>query len=253
MKTRLLVIIGIIVIVSSGSFVILFQTQLTNSDETHLSSLLNGDSLCFDSFDEEPAEICYSLDELETYSCSRPILEHLAQYSNLLDANAPELFYIEWPSLPNNISEKDYDVCIEFLNSVRLPLKQENESLHVTDSLTISNVERDAKLAAGYKLYPGVGWVHPDDLGIQKPIYIDNPNNPGELVLDLDAMIKAVESKQERTPPVEPDTGEFRYGQQECHYTDANGEQNFCIVEGWTKPASELDCEEICKPPPTKE
>jgi len=51
----------------------------------------------------------------------------------------------------------------------------------------------------------------------------------------------------------EPDTGEFRYGQQECHYTDANGEQNFCVVEGWTKPASELDCEEICKSPPTKE
>ncbi len=53
-------------------------------------------------------------------------------------------------------------------------------------------------------------------------------------------------------PELEPDTGEFRYGQQECHYTDANGEQNFCVVEGWTKPASELDCEEICKPPPTK-
>jgi len=128
MKTRLLIIIGIIAIVSAGSFVILFQTQLTNSDETHLSLLLNGNSLCFDSFDEEPVEICYSLDELGTYRCSIPILEHLAQYSNLLDADAPELFYIEWPSLPNNISEKDYDACVEFLNSVRLPLKQENEN-----------------------------------------------------------------------------------------------------------------------------
>jgi hypothetical protein len=56
----------------------------------------------------------------------------------------------------------------------------------------------------------------------------------------------------ERSPPPEPDTGEFRYGQQECHYTDTNGEQNSCIVEGWTKSSSELDCEEICKPPPTK-
>ena len=123
MKTRLLIIIGIIAIVSTGSFVTLFQTQLTNSDETHLSSLLNGDSLCFDSFDEESVEICYSLNELGTYGCSMPLLEYLAQYSNLLDADAPELFYIEWTSLPNNISEKDYDACIEFLNSVRLPLK----------------------------------------------------------------------------------------------------------------------------------
>lgn len=54
------------------------------------------------------------------------------------------------------------------------------------------------------------------------------------------------------SPIPEPDTGEFRYGKQECHYTDVNGESDFCIVEGWTKPASELDCEEICKPPPEK-
>jgi len=204
MKTRLLIIIGIITIVSAGSFVILFQTQLTNSNETHLSSLLKGDSLCFDSFDEEPVEICYSLDELETYSCSISLLEYLAQYSNLLDADFTGLFYIEWPSLPNNISEKDYDACIEFLNSIRLPLKQENESLQVTDSLTIPNAERDAKLAAGYKLYPGVGWVHPDDQGSQKPIYGDNPNNPGELVLDIDAMIKEYNLDQEINAPVYP-------------------------------------------------
>ena len=181
---------GIIAIVSSGSFVILFQTQLTNSDETHLSSLLNGDSLCFDSFDEESVDICYSLDELKTYRCSIPILEHLAQYSNWLDSDFTGVFYIEWPSLPTNISEKDYDACVEFLKSVRLPLEQENESLQVTDSLKIPNAERDAKLAAGYKLYPGVGWVHQDDLGNQQPIYRDNPNNPGELILDLDAMIE---------------------------------------------------------------
>jgi hypothetical protein len=53
-------------------------------------------------------------------------------------------------------------------------------------------------------------------------------------------------------PPIEPNAGEFRYGKQECHYIDANGQPNYCIVEGWTKPASELDCEEICKPPPEK-
>jgi hypothetical protein len=57
-----------------------------------------------------------------------------------------------------------------------------------------TNAERDAKLAAGYKLYPGVGWVHPDDLGNQQPIYRDNPNNPGELVLDIDAMIAESET-----------------------------------------------------------
>lgn len=69
-----------------------------------------------------------------------------------------------------------------------------NESLQVIDSLTIPNAERDVKLAAGYKLYPGVGWVHPDDQGNLQPIYRDNPNNPGELVLDIDAMIAESET-----------------------------------------------------------
>jgi hypothetical protein len=71
----------------------------------------------------------------------------------------------------------------------------ESES-DVVDSLKIPNAERDTKLAAGYKLYPGVGWVHPDDLGNQQPIYRDNPNKPEELILDLDAMIKAKESER---------------------------------------------------------
>jgi hypothetical protein len=102
--------------------------QSTNSDENHLSSLLDGDSLCFNSFDKDRGEMCYSLNELGTYKCSIPILERLAQHSNWLDADFTEMFYINLPSLPNNISEKDYDACIEFLKSVRLPLNQENEN-----------------------------------------------------------------------------------------------------------------------------
>ena len=60
----------------------------------------------------------------------------------------------------------------------------------VTDSLSIPNAERDIKLAAGYKLYPGVGWVSPEDQLRQiEPIYRENPST-GENVLDLDAMIE---------------------------------------------------------------
>ena len=60
----------------------------------------------------------------------------------------------------------------------------------VMDSLKISNAERDAKLAAGYKLYPGVGRTSPDEQkNAPTPIYIKNPNNPDEQILDIDAMI----------------------------------------------------------------
>lgn len=59
-----------------------------------------------------------------------------------------------------------------------------------TDSLSIPNTERDIKLAAGYELYPGVGWVSPEDqFGQIEPIYKENPST-GKNVLDLDAMIK---------------------------------------------------------------
>lgn len=131
MKTRnLIIILSVFAIffVISVMFGYDQDFQSTNSDENHLSSLLDGDSLCFNSFDKDRGEMCYSLNELGTYKCSIPILERLAQHSNWLDADFTEVFYINLPSLPNNISEKDYDACIEFLKSVRLPLNQENEN-----------------------------------------------------------------------------------------------------------------------------
>jgi len=66
---------------------------------------------------------------------------------------------------------------------------------HITDSLTIPNAERDLKLDAGYKLYPGIGWVAPADQNTMEAIYTDNPET-GERILDLDAMI--TKSKQVR-------------------------------------------------------
>ena len=57
----------------------------------------------------------------------------------------------------------------------------------VKDSLSIPNAERDIKLAAGYELYPKVGWVSPDRIKAT-PVYVENPNKAGEMILDLDAM-----------------------------------------------------------------
>ncbi len=65
----------------------------------------------------------------------------------------------------------------------------------VIDSLTIPNEERDLKLAAGYKLYPGVGWVKPSEIKQMEPIYRDHPETK-EKVLDLDAMIEKAEKSE---------------------------------------------------------
>ncbi len=59
---------------------------------------------------------------------------------------------------------------------------------------------REQREAAGYKLFPGVGWVSPQDLPKEiQTVYRVNPET-GERVLDLDAMIeKANESKTTNT------------------------------------------------------
>lgn len=68
------------------------------------------------------------------------------------------------------------------------------------DSLKVPNAERDLKLATGYKLYPGVGWVKVDEQNIVAAIYRDNPENSEEQILDLDAMIeKSKEAKIRKT------------------------------------------------------
>ncbi len=48
--------------------------------------------------------------------------------------------------------------------------------------------EKDAMLAAGYELYPG-GWIKKDRIKADL-IYVDNPNNRDEIVLDANAMKK---------------------------------------------------------------
>jgi hypothetical protein len=53
--------------------------------------------------------------------------------------------------------------------------------------------------------------------------------------------------------PPEPDTGNAKYGLDMCSYYDDNGKHRYCMLEGWDKPASDLDCKYICRPPPTKD
>jgi len=65
----------------------------------------------------------------------------------------------------------------------------------VTDSLTIPNAERDLKLANGYKLYPGLGWIDPTKVKEVEPVYRINPDT-GDKVLDLDAMIEKSEKSK---------------------------------------------------------
>lgn len=77
------------------------------------------DPLCFTISNNTRGELCYPLDVLSEYGCSKPILEHLAVYSNLIDYEWHDMFFIEWISLPKGMSEKNFDECVEFLADQR--------------------------------------------------------------------------------------------------------------------------------------
>ena len=84
---------------------------------------------------------------------------------------------------------------MDFAEAALTPINVDDKPRNTIDSLTIPNAERDIKLAAGYELYPGVGWVDKDRIKVE-PIYSQNPNNPNEMILDLGAMDKVYNEKK---------------------------------------------------------
>lgn len=198
MKTRLLIIfaIGIIGIIGTMSIFYAYQLphyslEIQGMEDTYivgeeysfyytLSGYGNTCGFWVVSYPDQNGEI---MQAGEVVDCHRPINKDLS-YDSRKDLRK---FSSLVPMVEGNYN---VTVSLENIESVIFTFSVIGTNPQkVTDSLKIPNAERDAKLAAGYKLYPGVGWVHPDDQGHQQPIYRDDPNNPGELVLDLDAMI----------------------------------------------------------------
>ena len=78
---------------------------------------------------------------------------------------------------------------------VPLALMEQAHAEKITDSLTVPNAERDLKLAAGYKLYPSMGWVEPNKIEQIDPVYRMN-HETGDMVLDLDAMLENTDENE---------------------------------------------------------
>ena len=64
-----------------------------------------------------------------------------------------------------------------------------------------TEIDAKAMKAAGYKLFPGMGWVNANEHANVSPIYMDHPSNPGEMILDLDAMQASIEKNQKSQKP----------------------------------------------------
>jgi hypothetical protein len=134
MKTRLLIIVIIIVLISVTIFVLaeIYQKQVELKEKNGFlkdTTELISDPLCFtnliNSGDGEnivSREMCIPLRHLEVVGCTKPILYHISQYTNLLDDDFDVTVLRNFVGLPDGVSEKEYEQCFEFLHERRTKL-----------------------------------------------------------------------------------------------------------------------------------
>jgi len=132
MKSRYKILIGIIVAISI-TLISLEYNQETKSVMGIITSnekpepVHIPDPICFvidratgGSGGAVSMDRCFPLSEFENMGCTRPMLEHLYKYSNILDEEFDGLFYIEWVSLPDEVSEEQFEECVDIIHEKRL-------------------------------------------------------------------------------------------------------------------------------------
>ena len=64
-------------------------------------------------------DTCFTLNQFEEMGCTKPMLEHILRYSNLLDYEVNGLVYLDWAGLPNVISQEKFDECFDAISEKR--------------------------------------------------------------------------------------------------------------------------------------
>ncbi|WP_428325420.1 hypothetical protein [Nitrosopumilus sp.] len=212
MKTRLLIIIGIIV-AASVTLVVLEYDQKTKSFmeiiaiDVKFESIHVPDPICFVVDRSSPDNIggnvtldtCITLDQFEEMGCTKPMLEHILEFSNLLDHEVDGLIYLKWVGLPNGVSQEKFDDCFDAISEKRtvsetkklwkstddwnfLNLIRNNDNLYCSSAneelidhcYSLENIvfgDGGKKKETGWKLYPGgAGWTLPENSTLV-PIY----------------------------------------------------------------------------------
>lgn len=146
MKTRLLIILGIVLtaivfgthqslMYSCGTLPVFMETPRNpnlwncleiweNTLEQHpnapppvnLSAERNSDWITGEDYCHEWCDN----DELYSLRCDQPILAHLTKYSNLLDEDFDGSFYIDWIGLSDGISTEKFEWCVDYIFEKRI-------------------------------------------------------------------------------------------------------------------------------------
>ncbi len=141
MKTRTLLIIGIIVIIAvsitSISLVynqeIKLATGMMISDEKPEPTYIP-DPICI-VLDKATGSIgsavtmdaCYPLSDFESLGCDRITLEHIYKYTNLLDEYFDGNYYGDAIGLPEGISKEEYEKCADAIYKKRKHISESRE------------------------------------------------------------------------------------------------------------------------------
>ena len=161
MKTRfLLIIVGLSIAAIFGvfytsNFVKNIEDQRAQEEwreirEDVLSEIKKNkisDPICFVVDGSSPDNIgsgitmdtCITLKQFEDMGCTKLMLEHLLEYSNLLDYSLDGPVYLEWVGLPNGVSQEKFDECFDAILEKRNLLKPEPEILKKARDLGIDN------------------------------------------------------------------------------------------------------------------
>lgn len=98
---------------------------------------------------------CVTLKQLDEMGCTKPMLEHLYRYSNLLDYEPDGIMYLEWAGLPYGISQEAFDKCVDVVLEMRPIFNSNNQLASEPDDFD--------------KTFDGPGNRHPAFLGFVIP------------------------------------------------------------------------------------
>lgn len=142
MKTRTLLIIGIIAIIA----VSITSISLVYNQEIKLATgMMTSDEkpepkhipvpICFvidrttsgEKGDAVTMDACFPLSDFENLGCDKEILEHIYKYTNLLDEEFDDNSFQNLVGLPEGVSEEEYEKCADTIYEKRKSMSENME------------------------------------------------------------------------------------------------------------------------------
>jgi len=141
MKTRLLIIIGIIAIVAVSVTLI---SLVYNQEIKLVTGMMIGDKkpeptnipdpICIvldkatsSSGGAVTMDACYPLSDFESLGCDRMMLEHIYKHTNLFDEYFDGNYFRDFVGLPDGVSEKEYEKCSDAIFEKRKHISESRE------------------------------------------------------------------------------------------------------------------------------